>query len=66
MSYDGRLAQRVRKVLAAHGNVVERRMMGALCFMSCGHTHMCCGIIDSALMIRVVAMTTRKHWRSRM
>ena len=33
MSYDGRLAQRVRKVLAAQGNVVERRMIGALCFM---------------------------------
>lgn len=34
MSHDGRLAERVRKVMAARGNVVERRMMGALCFVT--------------------------------
>jgi TfoX/Sxy family transcriptional regulator of competence genes len=51
MSYDGKLAERVRKVLAARGDVLERRMMGALCFMSRGH--MCCGVTGSALMIRV-------------
>jgi hypothetical protein len=51
MSYDGRLAERVRKVLAAHGDTVERQMMGALCFMSGGH--ICCGVTASALMVRV-------------
>ena len=28
MNYDGGLAERVRKVLAAHGDVVESRMIG--------------------------------------
>jgi hypothetical protein len=51
MSYKGRLAERARKVLAAHGEVVERRMMGALCFMLDGH--MRCAVAGSAPMIRV-------------
>lgn len=51
MSHDGKLGDRARKVLAAHGDVVERRMMGALCFML--GDHMCCGVTGSALMIRV-------------
>lgn len=51
MSYDSRLAARVRSILAAHGAVEERRMMGALCFMAGGH--MCCGVTGASLMVRV-------------
>jgi TfoX/Sxy family transcriptional regulator of competence genes len=51
MSYNGRLAERARKVLAGHGDVVERQMMGALCVVLGGH--MCCGVTGSALMIRL-------------
>jgi TfoX/Sxy family transcriptional regulator of competence genes len=51
MSYDSELAERVRKALPAHGDVAERRMMGALCFLL--GDHMCCGVTGAALMIRV-------------
>ncbi len=47
MSYDAGLAERVRKALAARGDVAEKRMMGVLCFMSGGH--MCCGVTGAAL-----------------
>lgn len=51
MAYDEALAGRLRQVLAGHRGIAERKMMGALCFMAGGH--MCCGVKDSALMIRV-------------
>lgn len=51
MAYDERLAGRVRQELAAEGDVAERKMMGALCFMLGGH--MCCGVTGAALMVRV-------------
>lgn len=51
MAYDARLAERVRRVLARRHDPVERRMMGAICFMVGGR--MCCGVAGSALMVRV-------------
>ncbi|MFX9065765.1 TfoX/Sxy family protein, partial [Acinetobacter baumannii] len=42
-------AERVRALL--HGPVVERRMMGGLCFMA--GDHMACGVVGAALMVRV-------------
>lgn len=51
MAYDEKLAQRVRQVVATRGDISERKMMGALCFMAGGH--MCCGVTGSELMIRV-------------
>ncbi|WP_295806834.1 TfoX/Sxy family protein [uncultured Nitratireductor sp.] len=51
MAYDEELAIRVRTHLSIAGEVVERRMMGALCFML--HGHMCCGVTGNALMVRV-------------
>jgi TfoX/Sxy family transcriptional regulator of competence genes len=44
------LAKRVRRLLSRQG-VVEKRMMGGICFMLNGH--MCCGISASAFMVRV-------------
>lgn len=49
MAYDERLAGRVRALL--HGPVVERRMMGGLCFMA--GDHMACGVVGAALMVRI-------------
>ena len=51
MAYDEKLAQRVRRILAAHRNIAEKKMMGALCFML--GDHMCCGVTGSDLMTRV-------------
>lgn len=51
MSFDEGLAQRVREQFAERSDVVEKRMFGGLCFMV--SSHMCCGIVDSTLMLRV-------------
>ena len=49
--YDERLAERVRGALASHRGVVEKKMMGGLCFMLRGH--MCCGVLKDQLLVRV-------------
>ncbi len=51
MAYNDITAQRVRRELLTQENVVERKMMGGLCFMLSGN--MCCGVTGEALMIRV-------------
>jgi hypothetical protein len=51
MAYDKAAAERVRQVLAGRADLVERRMMGGLCFMVGGN--MCCGVTGAALMVRV-------------
>ena len=51
MAYDEMTASRVRRFLARRDNVVERKMMGALCFMVSGH--MCCGVSGASLLVRV-------------
>lgn len=51
MAYDENTAARVRRVLSKRYNSVEKKMMGALCFMLNGN--MCCGVTGAALMIRV-------------
>ncbi|TNE49321.1 MAG: TfoX family protein [Deltaproteobacteria bacterium] len=51
MAFDEGLAQRVREVLADHAGVTEKKMFGGLAFMV--DRHMCCGIIQSELMVRV-------------
>ncbi len=40
MAYDEDAAARLRKLLAGHADVVEKKLMGGLCFMVGGH--MCC------------------------
>jgi TfoX/Sxy family transcriptional regulator of competence genes len=51
MSYDERIADRIRQVLSAESGVVEKRMFGGLTFMVNGN--MCCGVVDRDLMVRV-------------
>jgi TfoX/Sxy family transcriptional regulator of competence genes len=51
MPYDMITAERVRHVLSGQRDVVEKAMMGSLCFMVDGN--MCCAVKGSALMVRV-------------
>jgi len=51
MAFDEALAARLRRILAARTGITERKMMGGLCFMV--GEHMCCGVLGSALMVRV-------------
>lgn len=53
MAYDIKSAERVRRILSNRNDVVEKRMVGGLSFMVGGS--MCCGVVGSALMIRVGA-----------
>ena len=50
MAFDERQAERLRACLKSE-NVVERKMMGGLALMVDGH--MCCGLDDGGLMVRV-------------
>jgi hypothetical protein len=49
--YDETTAERVRRLLSARLDVVEKRMVGGLSFMVGGS--MCCGVTGDALMVRV-------------
>ncbi|HKC14247.1 MAG TPA: TfoX/Sxy family protein [Vicinamibacteria bacterium] len=51
MAYDNKTADRVRRILSRRRDVVEKRMVGGLCFMVRGS--MCCGVTSTALMVRV-------------
>jgi TfoX/Sxy family transcriptional regulator of competence genes len=52
MAYDETTAARVRKVLAGRRDVVEKKLMGGLCFMVKGG--MCCSVSGrGGLLVRV-------------
>ena len=51
MAYDEQLAERVRKLLVAFPEVLERKMFGGLAFLLRGN--MCCGVVGGELMVRV-------------
>jgi TfoX/Sxy family transcriptional regulator of competence genes len=53
MAYDEKLANRIRTLLGRSGEFDERKMFGGIAFMVDGH--MCCGLIDKTLMLRVGA-----------
>ncbi|HUK06744.1 MAG TPA: TfoX/Sxy family protein [Stellaceae bacterium] len=54
MAYDETTAERVRKVLSSRRDVVEKKLMGGLCFMVNGK--MCCSVSGrGGLLIRVGA-----------
>ncbi len=53
MAYDEEVAKRIRKALARHAGVTEKKMFGGIAFML--HGNMCCGVIGDKLMIRVGA-----------
>ena len=46
MAYDEKTAERVRKVLSGRREVVEKKLMGGLCFMVKGG--MCCSVSGRA------------------
>lgn len=52
MSYDEKLADRIRAVLAKQDkDVVERKMFGGICFMVAGA--MCCGVLNDDLIVKI-------------
>jgi TfoX/Sxy family transcriptional regulator of competence genes len=52
MAYDEQTAERVRKIFSGRHGVVEKKMMGGLCFMVKGA--MCCSVSGrGGLMVRV-------------
>jgi TfoX/Sxy family transcriptional regulator of competence genes len=53
LNYDPETAERVRQLLSGRDDVVEKKMVGGLSFLVGGN--MCCGITDTALMVRVGA-----------
>ncbi len=57
MAYSEVLASRIRKVFAPQHEVSERKMFGGLTFMVCGH--MCCGVMQDKLVVRVGADKAR-------
>lgn len=66
MAYDEAAAERVRRLLSGRRGLVEKKMMGAICFMLNGT--MCCGVTGSALLVRVgreayAQMLARPHVR---
>lgn len=51
MAYNGKLADRIRELIAAtHKKIVEKKMFGGLCFMVNGK--MCVGVEKERLMVR--------------
>jgi hypothetical protein len=51
MAYDEQAAERIRRILGRRTEFAERKMFGGVCFMVSGH--MCCGLNQSALVVRV-------------
>ena len=51
MAYNEELAARVRKALGRRKDLKEQKMFGGIAFMLCGH--MCCGVMDDDLMLRL-------------
>ena len=56
MAFDDKLAERMRKLLAEQGGVVEKRMFGGVAFLL--HGNMCCGVHKDALMVRLAPEAT--------
>ena len=51
MAYDEGLAERVRDLLALHGDVTERKMFGGVAWMVAGN--MACGVLGGELIVRL-------------
>ncbi|OGI45386.1 MAG: hypothetical protein A2151_06860 [Candidatus Muproteobacteria bacterium RBG_16_65_34] len=67
MSYDEKLAARVRRALNRKQGLSERKMFGGICFMLNGN--MCGGVLDDELIVRVLpdeyeAAMKRPHTRA--
>ncbi len=53
MPYNEVLAARVRDILWGEPGLTERKMFGGVAFML--HGHMCCGVINNDLVLRLGA-----------
>lgn len=53
MAFDEGLAERLRDEFRERHDIAEKRMFGGLAFML--HGHMCVGIVDDTLVVRVGA-----------
>jgi TfoX/Sxy family transcriptional regulator of competence genes len=51
MAFDEELAQRIRKRLAVHKGLTEKKMFGGLAFLVNGN--MCCGVHRRELIVRL-------------
>lgn len=51
MAYDENVAKRLSTVFAGNRNVIEKKMFGGIAYMY--KDHMCVGIVDNMLMVRV-------------
>src|SRR3954453_8233078 len=52
MAYDEATAERVRRLLSTRSDVIEKQLMGGMCFMVKGH--MCCAVSGrGGLLVRV-------------
>jgi TfoX/Sxy family transcriptional regulator of competence genes len=52
MAYDEKAAMRVRELLSSRADVIEKKMMGGLCFMVGGN--MCCSVSGKGgILVRV-------------
>jgi TfoX/Sxy family transcriptional regulator of competence genes len=51
MTYDEKLAGRVRRALARRKGLAEKKMFGGISFMVGGN--MCCGVVNDDLVVRV-------------
>ncbi|MGQ0640886.1 MAG: TfoX/Sxy family protein [Gemmatimonadaceae bacterium] len=58
VAFDERLADRVRTLLSARADVVEKRMFGGLAFLARGN--MCCAVHGSALIVRLDPRETER------
>jgi TfoX/Sxy family transcriptional regulator of competence genes len=62
MAYDETTAERVRRVLSGRHDVVEKQLMGGLCFMVTGG--MCCSVSGrGGLLVRVGAQARERMLR---
>ena len=51
MAYDEKVAERLSKVFSEHKGVAEKKMFGGIAYIY--KDHMCVGIVDNMLMVRV-------------
>jgi TfoX/Sxy family transcriptional regulator of competence genes len=51
MAYDEKVAERLSKVFSEHKGVQEKKMFGGIAYMF--KNHMCVGVINDMLMVRV-------------
>ena len=59
MAYDEKIAERLSKVFSEHKCVKEKKMFGGIAFML--RDHMCVGVINDLLMVRVGPEAVRRH-----